>query len=323
MSDASDSTVIQPVDKKPHVASDGPSSSAIVQLPTHNSHAGRVVDPAYPFAYKVTNGQRLFELRSAVCGVLQVESSAASKRKLPGPLPHTMNRASLPTIANGYWVCEKTDGARTLLFVSPSHGSYLVDRSFDFFELDDSHGVFKTALSKEGPTLLDCELVRNVHGAPAPMVLQAAKETGPFLMCAFDAVMFNGLPLAAKPLLGRISHLGQARDAVAAELREAADRGAAVTLPFTLASKLFVPAYQMERVMGMFEAVDVRGDRHYCFNNKDKAIKTLNDGLIFTPNDNSYSMQQSPELPIYKWKWPGMNTVDFLLKRPWFDNKGT
>ena len=294
-------------------------SSAGVRVPA-GARPG-APDSYYPFAYKVHEGGRVGELRGVVASLLGL-GAGRIPRKLPGPLPHTMSRAAIPTIARGYWVCEKTDGLRTMLLAHPALGVFLIDRSFDFYQIDDDRGLFAAVLATRGPSLLDCELVRNVMGAPPGTELLAARQSGPFVLAVFDVVCLNGDDTAQLLLVDRLQRAGLARNAMNEALGRAQLASSDAKLPFVLTTKLFKPAYDMKSLQRMMVEFRVHGDKHYCFDNAEKGIKTLNDGLIFTPNDNNYAMTRT-SLPIYKWKWPGMNTVDFLLRKPWFDNKGT
>lgn len=62
-------------------------------------------------------------------------------------------------------------------------------------------------------------------------------------------------------------------------------------------------------------------DQGYLYINHRKQFKSKNDGFIFTPIDNNYMMSANPDQTIYKYKWPGLNTVDFHIVAPFFDAK--
>ena len=59
-------------------------------------------------------------------------ASAASEHSLPGPQPASLTRAELRKIEEGeYWVCEKSDGERTILLMQrDTKHVVLVDRKW-------------------------------------------------------------------------------------------------------------------------------------------------------------------------------------------------
>lgn len=59
-------------------------------------------------------------------------------------------------------------------------------------------------------------------------------------------------------------------------------------------------------------------DQGYLYYHAKKQLKTKNDGFIFTPIRNNYMMQDN-ENKILKYKWPGLNTADFHINKPFFD----
>jgi hypothetical protein len=50
-------------------------------------------------------------------------------------------------------------------------------------------------------------------------------------------------------------------------------------------------------------------------------FKSFNDGIIFTPAHNNYLHNKADMPPPLKYKWAGLHTVDFLLRKP-FVRKG-
>lgn len=114
-----------------------------------------------------------------------------------------------------YWVAEKSDGVRSILFVcSPKQnpndlpgttlaaepGVYWCDRKFAMHKATGDAGrVLMDALGSRGDTLLDGELVRNLipaaeaGGVPVP----AAGAAFTYLM--YDAVIINGKWLTLTP----------------------------------------------------------------------------------------------------------------------------
>jgi hypothetical protein len=55
----------------------------------------------------------------------------------------------------------------------------------------------------------------------------------------------------------------------------------------------------------------------YVYEDDDR--RNGNDGVIATPENGTFF---EPTLPIFKWKWPGMNTIDFMTFAPWYDRDG-
>ena len=68
--------------------------------------------------------------------------------KLPGPQPHSITRQNLERLRSYYyWVTEKSDGIRFMLFLSNNHPyfeAYLVGRKFEFYRI--SHPFYKCFL---------------------------------------------------------------------------------------------------------------------------------------------------------------------------------
>jgi len=110
--------------------------------------------------------------------------------KFPGPNPCSFEKADLPTVQKGgYWLCEKTDGTRTLLFFTTFQGTKLaclVTRAWDVYIV----GIRNVPRALFQGSLLDGELVRSVSSV--------------WTWLGFDAVVVSGVPVWALDLSQRL-----------------------------------------------------------------------------------------------------------------------
>ena len=226
---------------------DNGSSSTVVNLaqggPTNKMKL-------FPFTDRVPEGQRLDELRKAIFTITGETFSS----KLPGPLPHTLTRATLPTVLNNeYWVCEKSDGIRAMMY-SDNTGSYLVDRCCDFHKIRDQTGIF-SLLAPKGPTLVDGEVIVNYFD-PEVDTYQTAKEAcaryesvdafekenenkkKKYILCVFDTIQINGEPCVQRPLLDRLKGVAFVKQTILKTLERRPDIKEE-DLPLRVESKMF------------------------------------------------------------------------------------
>lgn len=150
------------------------------------------------------------------------------------------------------------------------------------------------------PVLLDGELM-NPEGTHA-------------LYLAYDCMNLGARRLTDAPFSERIA----AFEKVAERYRTAVpdDDLSAHDHPFRIASKFFVPQVEIVRIlhkihphMGSYRFVDLKRRR-----------VNKNDGLIFVADVDKYR----PEKPttLMKWKWPDKNSVDFIVRAPFFNDRG-
>lgn len=117
--------------------------------------------------------------------------------RFPGSNPCSLERADFAKLrAQPYWICEKTDGVRFLLFCTVLDGrtvGALVDRTLTFYLLPLAH----TPTAMFQGTVVDCELARD-------------RQDGSWWLLAFDAYVACGVPLWALPFSRRMACLRRA-----------------------------------------------------------------------------------------------------------------
>jgi len=78
----------------------------------------------------------------------------------PGSMPVSFHRRNFAQVsANDYYVSEKTDGVRFLLFVAPE-GAFLIDRKLAFARIGASRALQKLYSENGQDSIIDGELVR-------------------------------------------------------------------------------------------------------------------------------------------------------------------
>ncbi|KAF2400575.1 mRNA capping enzyme, alpha subunit [Trichodelitschia bisporula] len=218
----------------------------------------------------------------------------------PGAQPVSFARHHLDELCRrDYFLCEKTDGIRCLLYCTQDQRNqeihYLIDRKNDYYFLQGaSPPKFLHFPHHEDPsfqrfhteTLLDGELVLDfVKGAPKPVLRYLV----------FDCLLFDGEILMQKPLDKRLARF---REFIHRPLR-------------TMLHK-----FPEERQHQLFEVVFKEMDKPYAlenmFNIKLPSLPHGNDGLVFTCKDTPYVFGTDEH--ILKWKPAHENSIDFKLR---------
>jgi mRNA guanylyltransferase len=195
-----------------------------------------------------------------------------------------------------YYVCEKTDGIRYLMYMTrdgPKDIHYLIDRKNDYYFVNGLHFPHQDDPKFERfheETILDGELVedRPPNGPPELKYL------------VFDCLVLDGERLLHRPLDKRLGYFKEY-----------------VLKPY----KAMFAKFPQEKVMRPFAVEDKSTQFSYALEMMFKqiipSVKQLhgNDGLIFTCKNTPY--QFGTDEHILKWKPPHDNTVDFLLHVIW------
>ena len=136
--------------------------------------------------------------------VRELVAALSPRGKFPGPNPCSIERANLKTLVPGTnWVCEKTDGTRTLLVFIDFRGAkcaFLITRAWDVFSV----GLRNVPRALFQGSVFDGELVFS--------------KTWTWL--GFDATIVSGVSVWASPLGAR---LDAARRGLAAYAPDASD----------------------------------------------------------------------------------------------------
>ncbi|KAK4457108.1 mRNA capping enzyme, catalytic domain-containing protein [Cladorrhinum samala] len=217
-----------------------------------------------------------------------------SQFNFPGAQPVSFSRKHIDELRReDYYVCEKSDGIRYLLYLTQDENGrecqYLIDRKNDYWFLHMRNMHFPLPGNTEKyhvDTLIDGELVMDS--------LPGGKTEPKFLV--FDLLALDGkADLLAKPLDKR---LGYFKEHVMKPYRQlfADYPDEAKYMAFKVEMKEMQFSYGIEM---MFRQVL-------------PSLKHQNDGLIFTCRTSPY--QFGTDQHILKWKAPHDNTVDFRLK---------
>ena len=238
-------------------------------------------------------------------------------RSFPGAQPVSFSASHFAELKQAdYYVCEKTDGTRYLMWSTNDGGRnivYLIDRKNDYYYMEKiylPHHENKPGMFDKfhDQTILDGELVED-H-------IPGQKSVRKFLV--FDCLVLDGNVLMHRPLDKR---LGYFKSFVLGPWKawykymEKHDPDYLLMHPpdnlppdmpfrpfsFQIEDKSTEFSYGLEK---MFKEIIPK-------------VKQLhgNDGLIFTCRDTPYHPGTDPH--ILKWKPPEENTVDFLLHINW------
>ncbi|KAI9638508.1 putative mRNA guanylyltransferase [Dioszegia hungarica] len=213
--------------------------------------------------------------------------------RFPGAQPVSFTSGSLDLLEQkNFWVCEKSDGVRLLVFVvmngmSGAQEVWLIDRKQRYFSVQGLR--FPHWERKDQPltdTIFDGELVVDIDSSTGESTLR---------FYAFDCLVLNGDKVVSKPIQSRFGRLKswivEPFNRALAQYPEWRD-----DLPFEVVAKEQLLSYHMKTVL----------DVHV------PALQHGHDGLIFTCAESEYVMGTDEK--ILKWKPPSENSVDFKLE---------
>ncbi|KAI1326405.1 mRNA capping enzyme [Xylariaceae sp. FL0255] len=233
-------------------------------------------------------GSLLMDMRKEVASLLGRPSTG-----FPGAQPVSFSRKHIEELKReDYYVCEKSDGMRYLLYITQDdHGTelhYFIDRKNDYWWVN--HGSLHFPLPNDeakahSATVLDGELVIDTleDGSKEPRYL------------VFDCLVLNGQVLMNRELGKR---LGYFQEQVFKPYKALMDKYP-VERPF---QPFFVDLKSMQFAYGVQMIFDVVIQK----------LKHGNDGLIFTCLNSFYKPGTDPH--ILKWKDAEENTIDFIWK---------
>ncbi|PKK70276.1 mRNA capping enzyme, alpha subunit [Rhizophagus irregularis] len=240
---------------------------------------------------QVVDSKYLKELRSRVKELVGVSN-------FPGAQPISFNSAHLQELQNeNYFVCEKTDGTRILIYITCDNSGqqvFLIDRKNYyrfvpslFFPIPDD----PTFSQFHHETLIDGELVNDTE-SDGEITLK---------LLTFDLLVIDRKNLMNRPLTSRLGYLKE--NIIKPYKNMLLKRPELVqTQPFIIDLKQMEFSYGLDKVLDSIPNL-----RH------------SSDGLIFTSSIAGYKTGTFEKM--LKWKPPNENSIDFLLRYDFQDDE--
>lgn len=193
---------------------------------------------------------------------------------------------------HSYFVCEKSDGIRYLLYLTEDEGGsevhYLIDRKNDYWFINSGNLHFPTPTSEQSfhkATLLDGELVVDDLGG--------GRREPRYLV--FDCLVMDGQVLMSRELSKRLGYFQEQ-----------------IFRPYKDLLKKYPEERQFQPFFVEMKNMQVAYGIQMMFEDVIKNLRHGNDGLIFTCLRSEYKAGTDPH--ILKWKEADENTIDFMWK---------
>uniref|UniRef100_A0A1D1YR46 mRNA guanylyltransferase n=1 Tax=Anthurium amnicola TaxID=1678845 RepID=A0A1D1YR46_9ARAE len=226
-------------------------------------------------------------LQQFCCHQLRVPPTGRGKLQFPGSHPVSLNRDNLQLLRQRYYYATwKADGTRYMMLIT-LHGCYLIDRKFEFRRVQLRFPLRSGTDGVHNYTLIDGE-----------MIIDTLPTTGKLerRYLAYDLMVLNGESVVERPFSERWKLLE----------REVID-------PRNI-DRRQNPIYRYD-----LEPFRVRRKDFWLLSTVTKLLKEFipilshaADGLIFQGWDDPYVPRTHEGL--LKWKYPEMNSVDFLFE---------
>ena len=239
---------------------------------------------------QMAEGDLLRDLQKQVAQLL-----GRSSPKFPGAQPVSFSARHLKELQQqDYFLCEKSDGIRCLLWLTHTADAkeciYLIDRNNDYYYIEGLH----FAVSMEHPaefhtqTIIDGELVKD------------SRPDGNFDVnfLVFDCLVLDGDMLMQRPLDKRLAYYSEKIDK-----------------PFRKLYQHFPQELQYRPFNVIMKEMQFAYGTEMMFRDILPKLTHGNDGLVFTCRNTPYQFGTDPH--IIKWKPPNENSIDFVLNLEW------
>jgi len=220
----------------------------------------------------------------------------------PGAQPVSFARKHLEELKKrDYYVCEKSDGIRCLLYCTSDNGReihYLIDRKNEFYYIEGLHLPIPPRKDQQGrddpnhdwaafheQTLLDGEL----------LVDKERNGTHTLKYLVFDCLVMDGQDIMQRSLDKRLAFFIDM-----------------VHKPYTLLCKTFPQDTERFKFRIEQKSFQFAYGAEMMFKQILPALRHGNDGLIFTCRETPYKFGTDEH--ILKWKPARENTIDFKLE---------
>lgn len=235
-------------------------------------------------------GELLHNFRHEVAQLLNRHSLG-----FPGAQPVSFaSKHILELQKQDYYVCEKSDGIRCLMYLTDDgYGhevTYLIDRKNDYYHVPDLHFPLSTEQEQEyhTGTLVDGELVND----------RQRDGTVQLNYLVFDCLVLDGSSLMHRTLDKRLAYF---RDKV--------------YNPYKALYKKYPEELQYLPFHVEFKNMEFGYGIEMMFRSVLPGLPHGNDGLIFTCRNSPYQFGTDPH--ILKWKFEEENSIDFRLFFEW------
>lgn len=209
----------------------------------------------------------------------------------PGAQPVSFARRHLEELKKeDYYVCEKSDGIRCLMYFAEGDGGqeihYLIDRRNDYYYVPELHFP-----APNDPTFQKFHIDTLIDGE---LVLDEEPHGNVLRYLVFDCLVLDGKPLMHRTLDKRLAYFREY-----------------VYNPYVKLCKAYPQEMPYFPFLIEFKPMEFSYAIDKMFNEVLPKLKHGNDGLIFTCRNSPYKFGTDEK--ILKWKPAKENSIDFRL----------